>query len=266
MNKIEYAGRILLSIFLMVFICMVGIVFYQYERIVELEATVDDLSERVGGLQDIAPVVWSENNYNYLAIGNSITVHGEASYWWDDDRGMAASTDDKDYVHVVTRFLESKYKDVCCNTMSFATFETHAADREEFLILLDPYLTKEINLVTIQLGENVSDLATWGTDFESVIVYIKEKAQNAKIIVVGDFWSFDNRDELKKEAAYNQNVEYVSLDGIRDNEKYFAGIGREIKDDEGNIYIVDHDGVARHPGDEGMVAIAERIIAVLEDD
>ena len=43
-------------------------------------------------------VQWDSENYNYLAIGNSITLHGINDYWWNEC-GMAASTLENDYVH-----------------------------------------------------------------------------------------------------------------------------------------------------------------------
>ena len=42
----------------------------------------------------------SEAPYRYLAIGNSITRHPECVYWWSE-AGMAASTPEQDYFHLV---------------------------------------------------------------------------------------------------------------------------------------------------------------------
>lgn len=55
-------------------------------------------------------------------------------------------------------------------------------------------------------------------------------------------------------------VKYVSLDGVKDNSLYYVGIGTEVEDSEGNKHSIEHDGVAIHPGDTGIEAIAERII------
>lgn len=35
----------------------------------------------------------------------------------------------------------------------------------------------------------------WGIDFENLLKYVKKKASNAKVIVIGDFWSKGNRDD-----------------------------------------------------------------------
>lgn len=50
------------------------------------------------------------NEFNYLAIGNSITQHGICDYWWNK-HGMAASKEDKDYVHLVKNGIEDKIKE-----------------------------------------------------------------------------------------------------------------------------------------------------------
>ncbi len=42
----------------------------------------------------------SEDIFDYLAIGNSITLHGICDYWWGN-YGMAASSIDNDYYHLV---------------------------------------------------------------------------------------------------------------------------------------------------------------------
>ncbi|MBO4425486.1 MAG: hypothetical protein J5776_00605, partial [Clostridiales bacterium] len=95
--------------------------------------------------------------------------------------------------------------------------------------------------------------------------YIRSKAPNARILVVGDFWIVDGRDEMEFNACALTDAEYVSLDGIAGNEEYYCGIGTTVYDKYGNEHIVDHEGVAMHPGDAGMAAIAERIIEAIDN-
>lgn len=73
-------------------------------------------------------------------------------------------------------------------------------------------------------------------------------------------------DEQKERACKKAGAEYVSLQGIKDNKEYFCGIGARVFGDDGKEHIVEHDGVAVHPGDKGMKAIAERIIEQLIKD
>ena len=53
-------------------------------------------------------VDWNSDDYNYLAIGNSITIHPLNEYWWNEC-GMAATTVENDYVHLVASALDANY-------------------------------------------------------------------------------------------------------------------------------------------------------------
>ncbi len=177
---------------------------------------------------------------------------------------MAASDLDHDYYHIVLRHLDHKHDKVHGEAVAFSQWEVQSHDRDETFSMLDPYLNEEIDLITIQLGENAEDLDTFESDYESFINHIKDICPKTRIIIIGDFWTNANRDELKIEAARNTNVEYVSLEGIKDNIDYYAGMGTTVYDDDGNPHRINHKGVATHPGDKGMEAIAERIIAVID--
>lgn len=72
------------------------------------------------------------------------------------------------------------------------------------------FLSQNLDLVTIQLGENAANLETFKSDLENLIGYIRFKAPNAKIIVVGDWWD-KNRNELRKAAALDTNSGFADL-------------------------------------------------------
>ena len=207
---------------------------------------------------------WPADGYNYLAIGNSITKHNITSYWWNEI-GMAASDEDHDYFHVVLKYLEKNNENVNGLACNLYGWESQSQDRDGALYLLDGYLSPNLDLITIQLGENVDDLSTFQSDFLSLLLYIKDNAPNARILVVGDFWNRENRNELKETAAKEANVEFVSLKGITGNKAYYRGLGSWVYDSEGNLHEIEHEGVAIHPGDAGMKAIADRIIDTLAE-
>lgn len=66
------------------------------------------------------------------------------------------------------------------------------------LTLLDGLLNEKLDLVTIQLGENASDISTFEADFIELIKYIKNASPKAQIIVLGEFWLDNNKDIVKK--------------------------------------------------------------------
>ena len=205
------------------------------------------------------------NEFNYLAIGNSITQHGICDYWWNK-HGMAASKEDKDYVHLVKNGIEDKIKErkgkerkgkdisVTALAYNYYLWEVQALDRAE------TYLSDKINLITIQLGENVVDKTTLKEDFVELIKYIKVKAPNAKILLIGEFWKDDEKDAAKRYAAELCKIDFIDLSQIQNLDEYKAGIGTAVFDKNGNKHIIEHKGVAEHPNDKGMEFIANSIL------
>ena len=160
--------------------------------------------------------------------------------------------------------LEDKYTNVNSESYGFATWEVLHTDRAETLTMIEPYLNENIDLITIQLGENARELNTFESDFEYLITYIAQKSPNAKIIVIGDVWESNGRDAMKKEAADKCGVTFIDMSEIKDNSIYQCGIKSVVYDYDGNPHIVEHEGVAKHPGDSGMQYIADAIISTLE--
>jgi hypothetical protein len=134
-----------------------------------------------------------DDHYNILFIGNSITRHGITSYWWSDGRGMAATSQETDYVHQTESLLADKLeelkpgaKGINGYAFNYSVWETNAHDRAQTYPVMDKYMTEggELDVVVLQLGENVSDASADGSTYESdyaeLIQHIKEEAPNAR--------------------------------------------------------------------------------------
>lgn len=265
---------VLIGVFLVIVLCICGLAGYKFikhersqqsqitsltTKVNELEAEIEIINNKV----DNTTIEWEESSYKYLAIGNSITRHPINEYWWNE-AGMAATTLDNDYVHVFSSLISIDVGNVDVKVTNLSGWEASSNDRAEFIPLIDPYLSSELDLVTIQLGENVQDTTTLESDFEELIRYVKDKCPNARILVIGQYWQNDVIDEAKKEACNNTNVEFVDLSSMFDKEDslYNAGMGTIVYDAEGNEHTIDHSGVAIHPGDEGMKEIARLVYEV----
>ena len=249
--------------------CGYKLIKYELAQSKEIQSLQNQVNLINAELDEIE-VSWFENGFNYLAIGNSITIHGYADYWWDDDRGMAASTDDNDYVHIVSKWLEDRKKnkesgneEVKYYGYNFSTWEVQSNDRAETLSLLNSYLSFNLDLITIQLSENASNIDTFEADCEELYRYVKDKAPNAQIIIIDDFWDAGDKSNMKKQAAKASGLDFVSLDDIKGKSEYQAGIGTVVEDKEGNKHTIEHAGVALHPNDQGMQYIADKIIEFL---
>ena len=236
----------------------------QNERINSLQEKIDLLAAKFNSNRDsVVKDVFSDDAYNWLAIGNSITLHGIADYWWVSDRGMAATSAEKDYVHIVKDYLERTKGKVNSYIFTYVIWEGQSNDRAETLCFLEPYLDKRLDLITIQLGENASNIDTFREDFSELIKYIRQRVPNAQIIIVDDFWENNERSEIKKSVAQEFGLSLADLSDIQGDQSYFCGMGTVIYSEDGQEHVVDHEGVAQHPGDRGMKYIADRIIDLI---
>lgn len=201
--------------------------------------------------------------FNYLALGNSLTRHGVCDYWWNDTGGMAASTVEKDYVHRIAAYLEEKYSEVHAFSLNFSRWEK-ATERAETLSFLNPYLDPGLNLVTLQLSENARNLETFEEDYDELVKYIHEKAPDAQIIIIDNFWVSEEKAEIKRRVASKNGLAFADLSAIKGKAEYQCGMGTVVYDPEGGSHIVEHKGVAGHPGDLGMEYIANAVIEQLK--
>ena len=229
----------------------------------ETARVLRDLQARITRLE--AAEAYGQSDYGYLAVGNSITLHPVNEVWWQA-AGMAASAKEKDFVHRVADALSESKGTVGLQAVYFHDWETGAPDRASALKQLDPYLDPRIRLITLQLGENVTDKTTLAADFETLIGYLREKAPEARILVIDNFFPDAEITEIKKTAAENTGADFVSLAALQGDASLRAGPGAVVYDEEGNPHTIEHPDVAEHPGDEGMRRIAEAVLEALADE
>ena len=232
-------------------------------RVAELEKQVAELRRQLAKLGGAAASLWPADSFNYLAIGNSLTRHGINAYWWNDI-GMAASDAEHDYFHLVCAGLRQRFGKVEARAVNFSIWERTGHDRDQALTDLDGLLDERLSLVTVQLGENVRDYATYPADYVSLLRHIGRKTGGrARILVIGNFWS---EDEVRSAAAAQCGAEYLSLKAAHGDPQYQSWLGAVVFDAEGREHVIEHDGVASHPGDEGMAFIADLILKKLRGE
>lgn len=217
---------------------------------------------------------WSPSaGYDYLAIGNSITMHPRQSYW-PDAMGMGATRQEYDYYHIVSNSLAAScaaagtaYNSAALN---YAIWEIMSGQRSSVLYLLDPYLSEELELVTIQLGENaIPDAAGFAQDFPLLIQYIRQKAPNARIVIVGNFWNDAVETAAKLQCVQAYGLSYVDLSGISvdpyvTNTQSSYVFGSELAYDANGVgHSCTKEAVKLHPNNAGMAYIAQSLLQVL---
>jgi alpha-galactosidase len=194
-----------------------------------------------------------------LFLGNSITRHGPSKKVdWSGNWGMAASAQDKDYVHLVTKAL-AKNDGTAPETLvnNIATFERQYAayDAAQF----KDAAAFGADLIVVCIGENVPNLATdvAKVQFKDSVVKMLNgiRADRKPVIVVrSSFWANAAKDGALKQACAEVGGVFVDISALCKDEKNFARSEREFK----------HAGVANHPGDQGMQAIADAIVGAVK--
>jgi len=196
-----------------------------------------------------------------LFLGNSITLHGpKPDIGWTGNWGMAASAEDKDYVHLVTSALAnhtgSKPQIMVRNIADFergyATYDVEEQMKD--LFAFDP------DLVVLAIGENVPALGSENAkaQFKAGVIRILGCAvakRHPLVVVRSSFWPDPTKDELLRQACQEADAIFVDA----------GPLGREAANAARSERSFTHDGVAGHPGDRGMKALADAIVqAVLQ--
>lgn len=205
----------------------------------------------------------NDETFHYFAIGNSITQHPITSYWWGL-WGMAATVATQDYYHLVCTGLSKDNIQVSSNCIYYKDWESAdpGSGRTLQLSKLDQYLTSNLDLVTIQLGENILNTNGLQADYETLVNYVKARAPHAQIIFVGDFWNNNTIDQMKMNVANEFNIPFINLASIQGSQ---YRVGRSsVTGADGQLHVITDAAVAEHPNNTGMKYIADQILNTVD--
>ncbi len=188
-----------------------------------------------------------------LFLGNSITLVPPApEVYWDGNWGMAASSADKDYVHLLAGSLaaltgrqpETSINNIADFERNFESYDIESRLKEQLAFRPD--------VVVVAIGENVTPLNTaelqagFRKSFLHLLQAVKQSGRPV-IYVRSCFWPDDVKDEIMRQCCAEAGGLYV----------YIGHLGREESNMARSERSYQHDGVAAHPGDKGMQAIAD---------
>lgn len=190
-----------------------------------------------------------------LFLGNSITLHGPApAIGWNGNWGMAATAKEKDYVHLlVSRLAKAAGGEPKVLVKNIAEFERKLNDykiQDELKVELD----FAADIIVIAIGENAAALKTpeaknqFETAFRKLLAELKQHGQPT-IFVRGQFWPDVDKDQIMKSVCEAVGGTYVDISQLGREETNYARAEQKI----------DHAGVAGHPGDKGMQALADAL-------
>jgi hypothetical protein len=194
-----------------------------------------------------------------LFLGNSITLHGpSAQVGWMNNWGMAASAQERDYVHVLVNSiakLSGSRPEV--QIANIADFERRY-DAYDLDAGLKQHLDFKPDTVVVAIGENVPALTSedaktrFKAGFTRLLTALKKSGQPA-IFVRSCFWPDKTKDDIMRESCTAVGGVFVDIGGLSKDESNYARSERSFA----------HAGVAGHPGDKGMKAIADALLKAM---
>jgi hypothetical protein len=148
------------------------------------------------------------------------------------------------------RVPEVRVRNIADFERGYETWDAAAVLREELAFGADT--------VVVAIGENAGalDSAEKVAAFERAcggLLRVAGREGVARVVVRSCFWPDEAKDGAMRRAAEMAGAEYLDISALGRDPANAAGSEREIK----------HAGVAGHPGDRGMRAIAEAILGVL---
>jgi hypothetical protein len=194
-----------------------------------------------------------------LFLGNSITLHGPApAIGWLGNWGMAASAEDNDYVHLVLKAIaKAAGRDPKSMAVNIADFERQF-ETYDLAVGLKRELAFRADLVIVAIGENVPALTSERAQnaFQASVVRLLKKLQengDPVIVVRSCFWPDPAKDVRLRAACRAVGGIFVDAGPLGADPANQARAERKFS----------HDGVAGHPGDKGMRALADAILNAL---
>ena len=187
-----------------------------------------------------------------LFFGNSITRHApNAEIGWHGDWGMAASSKERDFVHLVVAELDKIYGKVDYCIAQGAMWEWEYRRSEE---VLNEYYSAvkefDANIIVIRIGENITAKKHLEVDckphFATAVDFLVGKSAE-KVVITDMFW-YSVYNDCFREVAEEKGYAFCHLTDLEQDEKTMA------------LGLFEHQGVAGHPGDYGMRCIADRIL------
>ena len=184
------------------------------------------------------------NAYIILFVGDSLTCHGPKVELWDHYSGMAASTYEKDFIHLFTAEVQKELGERPVEILIYAT--------RSIQTILEQLSNSNYNpdLVIFQGGENDPFDDAFRQCYKSLITYYKRNPLEKKTdaIVLGDWYNREKSD-FDRQIASEAGYPFIDLFSIQ-----------ELEQNKGDGGRFNHPGVASHPNDSGMKSISENLV------
>lgn len=187
-----------------------------------------------------------------LFFGNSITRHEPAPHiGWYGDWGMAASSIDNDFVHLIVKELDKRFGTIdYCIAQGSKWERAYTRTGEVMQEIYSKAREFDADIIIVRIGENITPEEHLKVDCKPAIdeaIRYLIKSDNAQVIVTDMFWYAIYNDAFR-EIAEERGYTFCHITDLEEDERTMA---------KG---LFEHQGVASHPGDYGMRCLADRIL------
>ena len=191
-------------------------------------------------------------------IGNSITLHNpKEDIGWFGRWGMAASSEENDYLHIIMSKIREKYPEASYCILSGALWERNykTLDLEESYHEAKAFKPDIIvTAITANIPKDQFEIPAFKIAMKKLHDYLVDGRNGIKIYQCSSFFNNQLKTQGIKEYCEENGVKYVFIS--------------DIVEDRSNCAFdkFEHGGVGGHPGDKGMRIMAERFLAEIEKD
>ncbi len=189
-----------------------------------------------------------------LITGNSITHHGASEkIGWTGSYGMAASSKENDFVHILIKRVREIHPNATFLVVQAASWERAFTDEN----VLNNYRAAQDfrpDIFIYRLGENVAkenreNLADY---IEKYVKFLTAKSDDPAYIFTTNYWKNEEVDNATRAVAQRFNTVAKEIGHLEDDKSTMA------------LGLFENSAVASHPGDKGMLGIADAIWEDLE--
>lgn len=213
--------------------------------------------EATDDAEDLGTYVGYNGKLKVLILGNSYTYHAPATFdfngdgvtdvTWTGNWGMAASSEDKDYVHVLQSYAQEKNMDVEFKIKNIAVMENNYQNYKEYLAEYAEEQEYNPDILIMSIGTNMhaNNLGTLAESYEGMINAFKG-TNTEQVICTMLLNTGDNRKTEMFKVAQENGYAWVDVTD-RTSGEYL------------NTETYGQNAVGWHYGDNGMKMVADAI-------
>ena len=228
----------------------------EYDPYAQMGKNDVDAKNQLSDAEAVKSEATDKDGVRVMFVGNSITLHGvKPEIGWHHARGMAASSEERDYVHILQREILKIAPNAAFCVCQVAAWEQQYKTGSELLSRYESARDFGANVILLRFVENVPKAEYDGEVFlrelDRLAQYLNGTGKASLVITTG-FWRHPGDEDIVAYAK-EKGIPCVSLGDLGEDDAMKA------------IGLFEHRGVANHPGDRGMQAIADRILPALRD-